>query len=111
MADLTLYSILACAGALLMTRTADADRGKVQAPFNAAAGLAIEPSVGWVDGGAPAVGSVGIDPASTATQVELVAVSASGTWFCVKDVSTSGTKYGKGATEAAAVTACTAAKW
>ena len=56
-------------------------------------------------------GSVGIDPASTATQVELVAASASGTWFCVKDVSTTGTKYGKGATEAAAVTACTAAKW
>jgi type IV pilus assembly protein PilA len=85
--------------------------GDTYTGFNAAAGLAIEPSIGWVDGGAPAVGSVGIDPASTATQVELVAVSASGTWFCVKDVSTTGTKYGKGATEAAAVTACTAAKW
>ena len=55
--------------------------GDTYTGFNAAAGLAIEPSIGWVDGGAPAVGSVGIDPASTATQVELVAVSASGAGF------------------------------
>jgi type IV pilus assembly protein PilA len=79
--------------------------------FNAAAGLLIEPSVGWVDGAAPPVGDVGIDPVSTATQVELVAVSASGTWFCVKDITTTGTTYGSGATEAAAVAACTASKW
>ncbi|MGA9160874.1 MAG: prepilin-type N-terminal cleavage/methylation domain-containing protein [Actinomycetota bacterium] len=79
--------------------------------FDAAAGTAIEPSVGWVNGATPTVGQVGIDPASTATQVELVAQSASGTWFCVKDVSTTGTTYGRGASEAAATGACNQPKW
>jgi type IV pilus assembly protein PilA len=83
------------------------------AGFNAAAGLAIEPSVKFVDGGAPVVGEVGLDPASTATQVQLVALSASGLWFCVKDVSTTGTTYNTGgsASEAAAKTACTGTRW
>src|SRR4030095_5720377 len=53
----------------------DAD---VYTGFNAAAGLAIEPSIGWVDGGAPAGGSVGIEPAWAATRGWLVPMSARG---------------------------------
>jgi type IV pilus assembly protein PilA len=80
--------------------------------FDAAAGKAIEPSLNWVNG-TPATGQVGINPASTATQVELTALSASGKWFCVKDVSTTGTTYNTGgsAAEATAITACTGTKW
>jgi type IV pilus assembly protein PilA len=81
--------------------------------FNAAAGAAIEPSIRWLDGAGATVGQVGINPASTATQVELTALSASGKWFCVKDVSTTGTTYNTGgsATEPAAILACTGTKW
>jgi hypothetical protein len=35
-------------------------------------------------------------PNPTAIQVQLVAVSASGRYFCVKGVSTSGVRYGSG---------------
>lgn len=89
--------------------------GDTYLAFNAAAGLAIEPSVKFVDGAAPTVGQVGINPASTATQVQLVALSSSGSWFCLKDITSpagsAGTFYGKGVDAAAAQTACTAAKW
>ena len=69
--------------------------------FNAAAADVIEPSGVYIDAAAPAVDQVAIVPAATATIVQLVAVSGSGTAFCIKDVTTpaasAGTFYGTGA--------------
>jgi type IV pilus assembly protein PilA len=79
--------------------------------FDAAAGLAIEPSLGWVDGVTAvqdelAVGGV------TATTVLLQTLAASGHSFCLSDTSTGpGTVFGRDDTGGAfaTVAACTAA--
>jgi type IV pilus assembly protein PilA len=73
--------------------------------LNAAAADVIEPSLVYVDAVDPAVGEVSVGPASIATSVQLVAESGSGTFFCIKDVTSpaasAGTFYGTGATYAA----------
>jgi prepilin-type N-terminal cleavage/methylation domain-containing protein len=67
--------------------------------FTVAAARRIEPAITWRGRGNPGIpGRVSIGgPNPTATQIQLVAVSASGTYFCVKGVSTSGVSYGSGA--------------
>ena len=69
--------------------------------FDAAAADVIEPSLVYVDAVDPAVGEVSIGPAATATTVQLVAESGSGTFFCIKDVTATaalaGTFYATGA--------------
>ena len=62
----------------------------------------IEPSLDWQLAGDPAVNQVALGgPASTATVIQLVAESASGTFFCIKDVTqpagSAGTFYDSGA--------------
>ncbi len=69
--------------------------GDVYTGFDAAAGEAIEPSLTWVNNTAPAVGQVSVN-AESATQVIMVALSASGTFFCIADDSTVGTTYDSG---------------
>src|SRR4249920_2900661 len=66
-----------------------------------AAGTAetLEPSLTWVVAGTPAVNDVAIGgDAPTATSIMLVALSGSGTFYCVKDVTSpaasAGTFYG-----------------
>ena len=62
--------------------------GETYAGFNEAAGLAIEPSLTWEEtDGAAVVNVVTINTAS-ATTVEMSTSSASGTDFCILDVST-----------------------
>jgi type IV pilus assembly protein PilA len=84
--------------------------------FNVAAGEAIEPPLVWVVAGDPAVGEVAIVTA-TATSTLLVAESGSGTFFCIKDVTSpaasAGTFYGTGAAYAAVDTEaeCTGTSW
>ena len=69
--------------------------------FNAAAADLIEPSLNYVDAADPAVGAVDVGPAATATTVQLNAESGSGTFFCIKDVTSpaasAGTFYDTGA--------------
>src|SRR2546422_392410 len=72
--------------------------------FNAAAALAIEPSLTWKDGAPAVLNEVHIELA-TATQVVMDTISGSSTPFCIADDSTTGTKYGK--VDAATVAACT----
>jgi type IV pilus assembly protein PilA len=63
--------------------------------FNAAQGLAIEPSLTWDDAGPPAtINHVSVRGVS-ATQVALVTLSASGTPFCLADDATAGSHFGK----------------
>jgi len=81
--------------------------------FTAAEGDIIEPSLTWDDDGTAApVGTVDIAIA-TATDMHLVAQSASGTYFCVHDASPSGTTYGSGGTYGAVDTLaeCGSASW
>ena len=80
--------------------------GDVYTGFNAAGVAAgIEPSLTWVvAAGTPTAGQVVIQ-ANTATNVELTTLSASGTFFCLSDVSTAGTTYGKAAAYASVDTA------
>jgi type IV pilus assembly protein PilA len=86
--------------------------------FTAAVARTIEPAVTWRAAGSPPVGQVSIGgPAPTATQIQLVALSASGTYYCIKDVTsnvaTSGTRYGRGAAYANvdAANECVLTKW
>jgi type IV pilus assembly protein PilA len=71
--------------------------------FDDDAAEAIEPSLNWA-GGEPNINSAGADT------VVLTQESESETWFCIQD-DEGETFYGEGATEAAAVTACTADEW
>jgi type IV pilus assembly protein PilA len=73
------------------------------ADFDDAAAEAIEPSLDWA-GGEPNINSAAGDT------VVLTQESESGTFFCIQD-DEGETFYGEGATEAAAVTACTASEW
>jgi type IV pilus assembly protein PilA len=72
--------------------------------FTAAVAEGIEPSQTWVAAGDPAVGEVAIVTAD-ADSTMLVAESGSGTFFCIKDVTSpaasAGTFYGTGANYAA----------
>jgi type IV pilus assembly protein PilA len=86
--------------------------------FTVAVARTIEPSVNWRVAGNPPVGQVSIGgPAPNATQIQLVARSASGTYYCIKDVTsnvaTSGTRYGRGAAYANvdAANECVLTKW
>jgi type IV pilus assembly protein PilA len=80
--------------------------GDTYTAFDAAAGTAIEPSLQWVDGAAVVVQDVGIQGVAADT-VQLTAMSASGVFYCLEDVSTAGTTYGQGADNAAALADCT----
>jgi type IV pilus assembly protein PilA len=73
------------------------------AGFNAAAGLALEPSLSWADvAAAPTVGQVGIVTSQTAAgALEMVVQSASGKFFCLTESTTGPTVFGSGATYAA----------
>jgi type IV pilus assembly protein PilA len=75
-------------------------------------GNAVEPSVLWITAADPAVGEVAI-AVNSATEVVLVAESASGTFYCIRDNSTAGTTYGQGAAFANVDTAaeCVATAW
>ena len=77
---------------------------EVYTGFAVATAEAIEPSQVWVAAGDPAVGEISIVTA-TATSTMLVAESGSGTFFCLKDVTSpaasAGTFCGTGATYAA----------
>jgi type IV pilus assembly protein PilA len=66
--------------------------------FTAPVARGIEPAIVWRGRGNPGTpGRVSIGgPNPTATQVQLVAVSASGSYFCIKGVSTSGVRFGSG---------------
>jgi type IV pilus assembly protein PilA len=79
--------------------------GDVYTGFDAAAGTTIEPSLQWVDGAAVVVQDVGIQGV-TASVVQLTALSASGTFYCLADDSQVGTTYGQGADNAAALADC-----
>jgi type IV pilus assembly protein PilA len=82
--------------------------------FNAAEGDAIEPSLDWVNGTAPTTGQLGVVTASVdQNTLQLVALSASGDWYCIQD-DAGVTGYGGfiAANTAAAVTAaCGNAAW
>jgi len=70
--------------------------------FDVTAAGNIEPSLDWVAAGDPAVNQVALGgPAASATAIQLVAESASGTFFCIRDVTqpaaSAGTFYGTGA--------------
>jgi len=73
--------------------------------FAVATADAIEPSLVYVAAVDPAVGEVSIGPASILAEVQLVAESGSGTFYCIHDVTSpaasAGTFYGTGATYAA----------
>ena len=75
--------------------------GDTYTGFNAAAALAIEPNLKFVDAVAPAAGQVGI-AGVTASDVLMTRQSDSNTWFCVYD-SAAGTKIAKGTTVATSV--------
>ena len=86
--------------------------------FNVAAAEAIEPSLEWVVAGDPAVNQVALGgPAVSLTTIQLVAESASGQFFCIKDVTSpaasAGTFYGQGANYAAVDTGaeCVLTSW
>ncbi len=83
--------------------------GDTYVGFNAAKAATLEGSLTWQDGvTALPVRTVGIHTASASTVV-LVGLSASDTYYCIKDIvgAAGGTFYGSGADAAAAVTACT----
>ena len=81
--------------------------GDTYTGFNAAAGLAIEPSLTWNDADVTTLNVVGVEP--TATTVLLQTQSASGAGFCIADTSTGpGTVFGSNAGgDFANVAACT----
>ncbi len=88
--------------------------------FTGGAGTAeaIEPSLVWVVAGDPLVGEVAVGgEAPTATSIMLVAESGSGSFYCVKDVTSpaasAGTFYGTGAAYANVDTfvECAGASW
>jgi type IV pilus assembly protein PilA len=79
--------------------------------FDAAAGVAIEPSLTWANGGPATLDTVHIMAVGAAGQeLTLATVSQSTTTFCIADSSTAGTVRGVGA--AATFAACAAlADW
>jgi type IV pilus assembly protein PilA len=80
--------------------------------FNAAAGLATEPSLQWEDANGPsATPKVAVDTAEvTSTFVKLGALSASGTYFCIQD-NAGVNGFGDGANWAAAEGDCASTAW
>ncbi len=73
--------------------------------FNAAAGLTIEPSLTWNNNAPPSlINQVSVRDV-TATHLVLATQSASTTFFCIADDSSTGTSYGK--VDAATAAACT----
>jgi type IV pilus assembly protein PilA len=73
--------------------------------FNAAAGATIEPSLTWNNNAPPSlVNQVSVRDV-TATHLVLATQSASTTFFCIADDSSTGTSYGK--VDAATAAACT----
>lgn len=92
--------------------------------FTAAVGTGIEPSLTWAAavGSGHVVGRVYIGaPAVSVTQIRLIALSASGRFFCIKDVAAGTTPvprtyYGSGAgyanvNAATGVNSCQATQW
>jgi len=65
--------------------------------FNAAKAATIEPSLTWLDAATPPTSQVDIEVA-TATQLELITLSASGQYFCIRDDTSVGTGYGQNTT-------------
>jgi type IV pilus assembly protein PilA len=65
--------------------------------FDAAQAETLEPSLQWADAGDPPTGVVAVAEV-TATNIDMVRLSDSGTYFCVTDVSNSpgGVHFGKG---------------
>ncbi len=84
--------------ALVAAKTFFTDQS-VYTGFGTVQGLAIEPSLGWVAAANPAVGQVDI-AAVNATNILLVAQSASGNYYCLYDDASNGaaagTHYGPG---------------
>jgi len=73
--------------------------------FNAAAGLTIEPSLTWNNNAPPSlINQVSVRDV-TATHLVLATQSASTTFFCIADDSSTGSSYGK--VDAATAAACT----
>ena len=66
------------------------------AGFDETQGEAIEPTLVWVAFADPSIGEVAVGLVS-ASDVQLVAESASGAFFCVHDDVAAGTTYGEGA--------------
>jgi type IV pilus assembly protein PilA len=62
--------------------------------FDVASASATEPSLTWLVGTSPPLGQVDIEVA-TPTQLELITLSASGQYFCIRDDTTVGTGFGK----------------
>jgi type IV pilus assembly protein PilA len=65
--------------------------------FDAAQAEALEPSLQWADAGDPPSGTVAIAEVNS-SDIDMVRISDSGTYFCVTDVSASpgGVHFGKG---------------
>jgi type IV pilus assembly protein PilA len=82
------------------------------AGFDETRGEAIEPTLGWVAFADPGLGEVAVGLVS-ASDVHLVAESASGAFFCVHDDTAAGTTYGEGAAFAAVDTEaeCSSSSW
>jgi type IV pilus assembly protein PilA len=80
--------------------------------FNVAAAEAAEPSLTWQTADPADVGQVQIDAETTGQVAHLVARSASGTFFCVRD-SGGTTTFGEGAavTDVDDAAGCAAASW
>ena len=67
--------------------------------FNVATAGAVEPSLKWVVATDPALGAIvnNVDiEVATATDLQLINVSDSGTYFCLKDSTVTGTTFGQG---------------
>jgi type IV pilus assembly protein PilA len=80
--------------------------------FTTSVGESIEPSLTWIALADPAVGQVAMGGV-TATQVLMVAESASGTFFCIADDATAGTEFDSGAAfaDVDTVAECDQASW
>jgi type IV pilus assembly protein PilA len=77
---------------------ADADGAGPLTAFVAARGEEIEPSLTWADGGVVPVGTTSIIAAETSqSTLQVVAQSASGRFYCIRDNTATGTTYGAGA--------------
>jgi len=81
---------------------------------DAAALLAIEPQLVFVDGSTVSTTApfqVGVVTTAGVNAVQLVRASASGTYFCIQKAATTGTGYGSGADAATALGDCGNASW
>lgn len=67
--------------------------------FNAAKAATIEPALKWVNVTTPPTGQIDIEVA-TAKQLELIALSGSGRYFCIRDDASVGTGFGQNTTYA-----------